>query len=485
MNQQARPGPSRGALIGLAAMVVAAIAIVAVTVGGSDDDPAKVATGSSTTVTSTTRSGPNVIEASGGTRILPADVGAIAAEMTEGLTSGDFERYSASFAMSAEDEAAQRLIFDNLRKVPMTRQDMVALKFERRAYNSSGGEVATVAAVGLIHQIDGADPRAIGQRYGLSLVKKGPEAPVQVVKIGEPDIRGASMYPQPWDLGPLHVITTERSVILGAKEDAALLDAAAPLINAGAARALDGLARQGVDIPRRVVVAVPGADESIDSLYSIQDNLIVSEASGVALDQITAPMFDIEDKEIAGHDTDNFHGAGRIVISRGTVEGRGARLTEVAAHETAHLVQFLWRPTLSESQTAFEAGEYTVDDIPRWMTEGFGDYVGNNFLPGATASDEYRLAIAAARSGGVELHKGDVESFYRGGLTAVNTRYGLGMTAFMYIEDTKGRDGALNWAFAAFHAPSAEALVRIYRDHLGTTPAEFEAAWSSWLRARA
>src|SRR5690606_7186511 len=106
-------------------------------------------------------------------------------------------------------------------------------------------------------------------------------APVRVVGVGEPDYAGASLYPQPWDLGPMHVISTERSVIFGAAEDAAMLDAAAPLIDAGAGQVLDSLGGQGVTLPRRVVVAVPGADESNSSLYALDEGTTIVEASGV------------------------------------------------------------------------------------------------------------------------------------------------------------------------------------------------------------
>jgi hypothetical protein len=406
--------------------------------------------------------------------------------MSDGLASGDFEAYSASFALSPENEAQQREIFANLQSVPFSRKDVVALEFDKRAYDSSGGEVATTAAVSLVHQIEGADLLAVGQRYGLSLVKEDPDAPVVVVAVGEPDYSGASLYPQPWDLGPMHVAATERAVIFGAAEDAAMIDAAAPLVDAGAGEALDGLGGQGVSLPRRVVVAIPGADETIDSFYDDQST-VITEASGVAIDQMTAPFTDIEGNEIAGHDSDTYEGAGRIVISRGTAEAGGQRLREVAAHETAHLVQFAWRPTNSQSEAAHQAGEDAVmiEGTPRWMTEGFADYAGHGYGPGAAGSDEYRWALQAARNGGAELHKGDARSFYEGGPEAVAQRYGLGMTAFMYVEETRGRDVALRWGFSLFNAPSTEALGRTYTDHLGTSAAEFEAAWSAWLRGRA
>ena len=42
----------------------------------------------------------------------------------------------------------------------------------------------------------------------------------------------------------------------------------------------------------------------------------------------------------------------------------------------------------------------------------------------------------------------------------MSARYGLGMTAFMYVEATKGRDVALRWGHAVFNAPSLKAVDR-------------------------
>jgi hypothetical protein len=430
---------------------------------------------------------PIVNAASGGTRIADADVAALAREMTAGLQAGDFDAYAASFDLDLNELAHQRMVFDNLEQLPLSRKEVVALDFNGRAFDSAGKRVRTKAEVALVHQFDGADLTAVSEAYELDLVRSGPKADVRVVGMKGED-SGATLYPQPWDLGPIHVVAAERAIVIGTAEDAALLDTHAAAISDGAGSALDELSQ--VDprpFPRRVVVAVPGTGKDAYSVFLGSSPNKVVEAAGVAVDQLSAPYEDIEGNRIESGDNDSFQGAGRISLDRVYVGRGGAFLTELSRHETTHLAQYVWRAGNSDKELAYEQGENTwaIDDLPRWMIEGFADYVGNGYL-GAVGSGEYRLALAAARRPGFAgLPHGGPQSFYEGSLDDVNARYGLGMTAFMYVEATRGRPTALSWAHALFHAPSLEAVDRTYADVLQTTPAAFEAAWSSWLRSQA
>lgn len=478
-----RPKPPTGPLVAMIAMLVAAAGIVGVTLAGSGDSVASV-----DTTTTTTDDGPIVQGASGGTRIADADIAAIAHGMTEGLAANDFATYSAAFDLGPDAIAQQQLLFDNLEKLPLSRLEMVALEFNGRAFNSSGGTVETTAEVAMVHQFEGADPYAVSEAYELDLVRDGPEDEVRVVAMRGAEA-GGSLYPQPWDLGPIHVVDAERAVVIGSIEDRELLEQRAGAISAGAGAAIDELS--GIDprpLPPRVVVVVPGPGKTAGDVFFGESGSSIEEIAGVAADQLTAPYDDIEGNPIDAGNEDTFEGAGRIAIDRQYVGEGGDFLNVVSRHETTHLIQYAWQPGREAQQAAFDAGENTwaVDELPRWMTEGFAEYIGQGYAVGGARSGEYRLALEAARRSSFDgLPKGDPSSFYEGSSEDRNARYGLGMTAFMYVEDTRGRDVAVRWAQALFSAPSLEGVERTYADVLGTTSGELEAAWSAWLRARA
>jgi hypothetical protein len=433
--------------------------------------------------------GPIVNGASGGTRIADADVSALADEMTAGFKAKDFAAYAAAFQMSPQDRAAQQQLFDNWQLVPFSRFEIVALDFNARAFDSGGGKVQTKAEVAMVHTFDGADLTAVSEAYELDLVKAGPKAKVQVVGIKGVD-SGGSLYPQLWDRGPIHVAVADRAIVLGSAADAGLIDSRVALISAGAGQALDELA--GSDprpLPRKVVVSVPGEGKDAYDVYQGDSPDRFIEARGMALDQLNAPYDDIEGNPIdSGSDElDTFEGAGRVALDRKAVADGGLELAAVAKHETTHLVQFAWQATNTDTQEAFDKGEDTwaTSDLPRWMTEGFADYVSRGYLADATRSYEYAGALAAARKPGFKGMPKGTDDFYDAPLEEVNARYGLGMSAFMYVEATKGRDVAVKWGHALFNAPSLKAVDRTYSEVLGTTPQAFEAAWSSWLRGRA
>lgn len=478
-----RPMPPTGPLVAMIAMLVAAAGIVGVTLAGSGDSAA-----SDDTTTTTSSDGPIVQGASGGTRIADADIAAIASAMTEGLAANDFTTYAGAFAMEPDALAQQQQLFDNLELLPLSRLEMVALDFNGRAFDSSGGRVETTAEVAMVHQFDGADPAAVSEAYELELVRDAPDDPVRVVAMRGLDT-GAALYPQPWDFGPIHVVSAERAIVIGAAEDRAVLEDRAAAISAGAGAAIDELA--GIDprpLPPRVVVVVPGPGKKATDVFFGDDGSSIVEAAGIAANQLTAPYDDIEGNPINAGGEDTLEGAGRIAIDREHVGEGGEFLTVVSRHETAHLIQYRWQPGREALQTSFDAGENTwaVDELPRWMTEGFAEYIGQGYAAGGARSGEHRLALeAAGRSGFEGLPTGDAGAFYEGSNEDVNARYGLGLTTFMYVEETRGRDVAVRWAHALFNAPSLEGVERAYVDALGTTSAEFQAAWSAWIRARA
>lgn len=251
----------------------------------------------------------------------------------------DKTAWMASIDPTATDFAArQSAVFDNLAEVPLEEWryeyagEGPALSAERLA---ALGPDTWVARVVLVYRLADADLADVRREQYLTLVKRADRWLVAS------DTDGGSA-PDLWDLGPVHVVRGERSLVLGTA-GAEELQRYARETDAAAAR-VDGV--WGTGWPRTVVVMVPQSQAEMAALLLRDDQ--------TGLDQIAAVT------------------TGEIGIDH---EGTSADRVIANPAGFAQLGQLGRRVVLTHEITHVATRATTTQDLPIWLSEGFADYV--------------------------------------------------------------------------------------------------------------
>jgi hypothetical protein len=200
---------------------------------------------------------------------------------------------------------------------------------------------------------------------------------------------------------------------------------------------------------RRVVVLVP----------STQHEMALIDAASGNLDQIAA---------LTSSEISNVNGRPAPVGDRVTVNPSnwpklgtlGASI--VITHELTHVA------------TRAATGPQT----PKWLSEGFADYVGfrNSGVPVTLAGAELATAV---RSGHLSHHL-PANAAFRGDNTHLSQAYESGWMACRYIADQYGEHKLVRFYRAVNHAGVAGALHRLF----GLTTRRFTARWRGFVQSQ-
>lgn len=177
---------------------------------------------------------------------------------------------------------------------------------------------------------------------------------------------GGVSWTGPWDYGPLIAARGASSLVLGHPQDAAELPRLAAAVDA-AVPVVTGV--WGTGWARQVAVLVPGSDNELSALVG----------QGTALTDVSAEtVFDAQDPA---------HGA-----------QYGQRLV-LNPHALALLTPTGLRIVVQHEITHIASGGSTGPSSPRWLVEGFADYVGNlgSAQPVSVAASELRTEVAHGR----------------------------------------------------------------------------------------
>jgi hypothetical protein len=176
--------------------------------------------------------------------------------------------------------------------------------------------------------------------------------------------------------------------------------------------------------------------------------------------------------------SDQYAGA-RIVVNLSSVELHGDDPRAVMRHELTHAV--------SARVTRVSFADSGALQAPIWAVEGFARWVDSLDSPDRQAGT--RATVAAGVSAGKfdGLPPGS-EKFYG---PNISLNYALGASVFRYIEQTKGREAAVEFAAALFQMIAAEgedlvrapAFDRLCARVLGvSTSAAFFGQWANFVR---
>lgn len=323
----------------------------------------------------------------------------------------------------------------------------------------AGGASATVAAtkrygapalivhVTLRYALRGVDPLPSDHDLFLTFVRRAGA----VVLAGDADLAGAgsASWVPPWRFGPLVSARGASSLVLG--PPSAALRGVAAAVDAAIAHVS---AVWGTAWNRDVAVLVTSSDAEFSAV--VGSGQTVQDVSAAAVTEGVDPV------------SHRAYGQ-RLVLAPGalgTLSAVGEQI--VLRHELTHLA----------------TAATTDPTTPRWVVEGFAEFVGNLHTGQSvgTAASELRAAIAAGR---VPTALPDDAAFAASG-AALARAYEQAWLACRLIADRAGTDGLVRFyrTAAAALLPAAQALTTALSAAVHESLATFTARWRAYLKTQ-
>lgn len=253
----------------------------------------------------------------------------------------------------------------------------------------------------------------------------------------------------PWRYGPLSAVAGARSLVLGPPADSATMHVLAGEIDAGIAR----VSRVwGPGWSQRVIALIPASGEQFTAL------------TGSAVREVSAAAV-----------TDG--------VDSGSGRPYGQRLVLNPA-QLQRLSPLGRRIVLTHEITHLASAAVTPDITPRWLTEGFADYVANLHTGQSvrTAATELHRAIAHGRVPAALPADG---AFGASGSTLAQ-QYEQSWLACRLIAARVGQHGLVRFyrVVGTALATRAQAVASAFRRVLHETQARFTEQWRRYLVAQ-
>jgi hypothetical protein len=350
--------------------------------------------------------------------------------------------------------AAQDAAFANLVQVPLSKwsytigrpvDDKSAQAAAQREYGGS----ALIMQVSLTYALRGVD--RIPTRHDLwwTFVRRNGH----VVVAADSDLAdaGGVSWKGPWDFGPLELVRGRSSLVLGHPDSSGLLHAVADTIDAA--------------VP--VVTSVWGSGWSGDVAAIVPSTPAELTAALGPTSSDPAPIAAVAQSDGQDPVSGKVYGQRLVVVpdqvKRLSVVGRRI----VIQHEVTHIA----------------AAEATTDAVPRWLVEGFADYVGN-----LHSGQTVRTAAAELRA---DVQRNRVPTGLPGDAQFDTTStaaqaYESSWLACRLIAQRVGQAGLVRFYRLVGASPDASdlAVAAALRSVLHETPAQFLRQWRSFLRAQ-
>jgi hypothetical protein len=361
----------------------------------------------------------------------------------------DIASGSRSLAFRSDEEG----VFDNLVALPVSQwsysapirtDDTSAQKAAAKKYKSP----ALIVRVTLRYALRGVDATPTTHDLYWTLVRQGG----RVVIAGDTDLRsnGGTSWQGPWDFGPLTVVRGRSSLVLGHEPYGAMLKTIADTVDAAVPAVTSAW---GTGWTQKVAVVVPSSPEELTADAGASTS-ITSDVAALAVTDGANPLSNVPFGQ-------------RLVVNPEAFDrlsALGRRI--VVQHEITHIA------TASDTSGA----------TPRWLVEGFADYVG---LLAAHQS----VGVAAAelradvRRGKIPATLPTEQSFDIS--TESAQAYEGSWLACRLIADRSGRAGLVRFYRMVGHSDDAErALVTALRTVMHESTAQFTAQWRAYLKAQ-
>lgn len=308
------------------------------------------------------------------------------------------------------------------------------------------GAPALIVHLTLSYALRYADPHPTGHDLWWTFVRRGG----RVYVAGDDDMAdlGGTSWLGPWDFGPIVVQRGAAGLVLGHPQDAAELPRIAAAVDA-AVPVVTGV--WGTDWPRQVAVLVPASGAELDAFTG----------QGTALTDVSAvSVFD-------SRDSDGDPLGQRIVVNAGAFAAltpTGLRI--VVQHEVTHIA----------------SAASTGDSSPRWLVEGFAEYVGNlgSGQPVRVAASELATDVGHGALPAALPTDGE---FAAGG-TRLPKVYEQSWLACRLIVARAGQDGLVRFyrLVGSSDGAAATAVADALRRVLHESPGVFTGQWRDYLR---
>ncbi len=373
-----------------------------------------------------------------GAAVLHRDEQAFTAPLAGGRTSAAFrDRQQATFA-NLVDVPLASWSYSVAARVDDRSAERVASKRYRTA--------AVIVRISLRYALRGADRRPSAHDLWWTFVRSGGK----VVVAGDTDLRadGGRSWRGPWDFGPVVVVRAALTLVLGHPGNRATLRSIADTV-ASAIPVVTGV--WGRDWARAVAVVVPASSDELAAA--------AGQTSTVTADVAAVAVADPRD-EVTGTVSGQRLIVNPAALARLSVVGRGI----VVRHEVTHIA----------------AATVTSERSPRWLVEGFADYVGNlgSGQPVTQAATELRADVGHGRVPTALPSEADFDN----PRTAAQAYQGAWL-ACRLIAARAGRPGLLRFYRLVAAAPSGadDTIAQALHVVLGETRARFTALWRAYL----
>ena len=352
-----------------------------------------------------------------------------------------------------DDQLAE---YDNLVTVPLaawsytigaTITDRSAQATARKTYGSS----ARIVRVELHYRIRGVDTVSVDHSLWWTFVRRGGRA--QVVTADSLAREGGVSWSGPWDFGPMTTVTGRSSVVFGRADQTAALQAIAGAVDTAVPVVTSVW---GSSWNRRIAVIVAPSSAALTAALGSSSS--DGSTSGIAALTVSAGS-----DPLTGTPLEQ-----RLVIDPTAYEklsAVGRRIT--VTHELTHLA----------SATA------TTEAIPRWLVEGFAEYVGNlgTGQPVSTAAAELRAQIRAGTVPATLPGDDTVDTS-----STAASAYEQAWLACRLVVSKVGQSGLVRLYRTVGASPDSSdvALASGLKAVLGESVATFTAQWRAYLRSQ-
>lgn len=393
---------------------------------------------------------------SGGTPVSDPEVRAVMSTHAGAVLHRDRSGFAAALdgaSGAAAFRARQLAAYANLARIPFSRfayvlgpavTDSEAQAAARARFGSS----ARVVRLSLSYALRGIDTRPTSHTLWWTFVRRGGH----VVAAADDALAqaGGASWRGPWDFGPLAVARGRSSLVLGPSSLAVQLPGIAAQVDDDIPAVTEVW---GGSWSQRVAVEVAGSDAALTA--DLDSTTALTRGSGVAAQAVS-------------DGTDTLSGAPlgqRLVIDPteyDRLSGVGRRIT--VTHEITHLA----------SAAATGAG------TPRWLVEGFAEYVGNlhSGQPVSTVAAELRAQI---RRGHLPAALPTAAELQGSGAAAA---YESSWLACRLIAARAGAPGLVRFyrSVGSAELPPDQAVAAALHSVLHLSTAAFTAQWRAYLR---
>ena len=352
-----------------------------------------------------------------------------------------------------DDQLAE---YDNLVTVPLASwsyglgpavTDRVAQQAARTKYGPS----ARIVRLTLRYAVRGVDPVPVEHDLWWTFVRSGGQA--RAVADDSLATAGGVSWSGPWDFGPMTTVTGRSSVVFGRADQTASLQAVARAVDTAIPTVTSVW---GTGWTRRVAVVVSPSPSALTAALGGSD-------SEPATTDIAALAVSAGSDPLTGKPLEQ-----RLVID----PTRYAKLSAIGR-----------RITLTHEITHLASATATTEAMPRWVVEGFADYVGN-LGTGQTVDTVAAELRAQVRAGRLPTALPDDDTVDTSSTAA--SAYEQSWLACRLIAAKAGQAGLVRFYRLVGASPdsSAVAVAAGLKAVLGESVATFTARWRAYLRSR-